>query len=125
MKHLPIHPPCSITPRLLPGIRVAEAWVSVETTGKANRYSVPEWRWFIDGPDFTDEGGELWTFGDHRDALGTLLTFLAAWSDPGSGIHDPGDPDHVSPFDAATLKWAAENNDEITITENDLSDEPL
>lgn len=120
--------PCSITPRLLPGVYVADAWVSVEPTGSHGLHGKPEWRWFIDHEDFADSGSELWAFGGHREALECLLCFLGEWSDPGSWLHDDNiNPDPVSPFSDKTLRWAgdAPENEEIAMMEMELSGDTL
>jgi len=99
-----------ISPRLLPGIQVGGAWVSVDPTDKADRYGKPCWRWYVDLADGQEFNGEdLYGWDAAGGMLQTLCGFLAAFAKAqgheGSELSDL--------FPEALAEWASQNSDEL------------
>lgn len=106
-----------ISPRLMRGVRVGDAWVQVEPTTKTNRDGKPYWRTVIDIPgepeyDETDLAG----WDNAEGMLRSLCTFLSAcaesrdYAERTGSASENGDlfPEHVG-------AWAQENSDELTL----------
>jgi hypothetical protein len=114
--------PLQISARLLPAVRVADGWLSVEAVSwEAHRL---QWSIYIDTPAGEIYAGEaeLGTVGAKADgdgarqALATLLSFLSAEAEAYQFL-DRGntEPDDGWIFNAATAEWAYCNSDEISI----------
>ena len=71
--------PVIITPRLLPGLHVGHAFLSVDPTDTIDHHGKPLWHWYVDLPDGTEhEGCDLATWGDAGETLHALCDFLSA-----------------------------------------------
>ncbi len=88
MQTTEIHPPMIITARLLPGIRIGDAFISIEPLPQRDHEGRIVVRYFIDAPgmehtdcDLRTGCGEKW---DHRKVMGTLLSFLGAAAEAGA-----------------------------------------
>lgn len=113
-----------ITPRLLPGVRVGGAFVSIDPTGARDRRGAPEWRWYVDLPDGGEHtGAELCGWGDARAMLETLLGFLAACGESVNYQRRTGrDGECAELFPPAVAEWAAANADDISVVGFDLEE---
>lgn len=116
-----LHEPFQITPRLLPGLKIGSAWVSLEHVGYTHD-GRDRYRWYVDLPQ--DETGDReYSESDLRSGVqgatyqqmfGTLLVFLSACAEgrryqDGTGrMSENADlfPDEVG-------QWAEEHSDEI------------
>lgn len=121
-----IHPPCQITARLLPGIRVNDAFISIEYFGRTpdrrQRY-----RYYIDHKDFEYEAADLSSGvggGSLQQGLESLLSFLSnAGEVYAYKLHSPGDGDDDS-FTPSVTEWAYNNRDELSLLGMELEETP-
>lgn len=69
-----------IGPRLWPSLRVADAFLGVNPTGKATGFAErPVWQWAVDLPNSLSwEGDDLAGRGDAEEMLLSLCSFLMA-----------------------------------------------
>jgi len=109
--------PVIITPRLLPGVKIGDAFLSIEYAGESPdgrtvyRYHVD----FSGGAAYGNsdlrsgcQGGDL------RDGLESLLVFLSAAGAARQYTERTGDAAENSDlFPAEVVEWAAQNSDEI------------
>jgi len=122
-----LHDPIIITPRLLPGVKIGDVFISI-TYDNDEADGRTRYRYYIDplGPEegFNDlqsgcQGGCL------QDGLESLLCFL---SNAGERYDyamrlnvtpDPGDPD---PFTPEIREWCYQNSDEICVLQCEIED---
>lgn len=114
MTKLILNPPLLISPRLIPGVRVGDTWVSVEPHGVVGNRLV--WQWHIDANGTEYGGTDLSTGPQHTDnedgyrqALASLLVFLSAAAEAYRYGTEDDDPIFPTPLAA----WADQNDDEI------------
>lgn len=116
-----LHSPVQISPRLLPGVRVGDAWVSIEPEevrwARPSDAHPPAWRYYIDAPGLEYEAADLrgWGWGGSRQMLATLLNFLSTQVER---TRNGNDEEALFPPDVAA--WACANSDEIEVTMLDL-----
>lgn len=120
--------PMIITSRLMAGVKVGDAVISVEPIiGDGRRYTTA---YYIDGPDgpltsgqdfsVTLMAGETVERDLPRKAISVLLWFLGNDAS-GYRMHmGDGEPDHGYSFDAATAEWAYRNDSDIQSLAMDL-----
>lgn len=122
--------PLEIGPNLEPAVRIGLAdWVTVTPTGHTGHDGKPCWRITIlrEGqPDFVDDTLHGW--GNAGEMLEATLSFLAACAESrrhrewrGEADVDPDSNEGLFPPDIA--EWAAQNSDEISLTELELQEE--
>jgi len=101
-----------ITPRLLPGVRIAGGFIS---------HDPKNGEWYIDGPGFehTVEGFRPAPHSTIGDAIGAICSFLAACAESYRYAGENGENSHLFPPDVR--EWAYQNADEISIAEYELS----
>ena len=116
-----IKPPCMITSRLLPGIKVGDATLSIEYSD-CDKYGRKEFSWFVDVPGVGDfEGASLSGMGGLQSALGDLCYFLGHAGDWfNSMVKDPEDEKPL--FPPALCEWAGENVDALEMVRMDLEE---
>lgn len=118
----------AISPRLLPGVRVAGAWISIEPTRRANRDGKPCWKWYVDLPDGSEhEGADLHGLGDAGEMLATLIGFLGACGESVAyGRRTGRKGENADLFPAPVAEWADGASDELAMLGFDMEngDEP-
>ena len=111
-----LHSPIIITPRLLPGVKIGDVFISI-TYDSDEADGRTRYRYYIDplGPEegLNDlqsgcQGGSL------QEGLGSLLCFLSA-----AGDGADGDPD---PFTPKIMEWCYENSDEISMLQCEIEE---
>lgn len=113
--------PVIITPRLLPGVQIGNAFVAItyaRSTGSRTRY-----RWFIDLPGQEFTGDDLQSGcqgGDLREGLGSLLSFLGAAAE--SYRYAGADGENANLFPLPAVEWAAQNSDEIGMAQIEVEE---
>lgn len=134
-----LHDPMKISPRLLPALQVANAWISIEPGGVAVGGRL-EWNWHIDiavayesgrvttkarGGAISWSGGGLSTGPQHTDneegyrqAMSALLSFLMDAAEQYRHDSDYDDPS----FSTAVVHWAYQNDDELGIAQVELEE---
>lgn len=126
-----LHPPFCISARLMPGLKVGGAYISLGN-GPRNAENRTQYQCFIDLPDGTEHeitdlasgcGG-----GTVQGGFESLLTFLGAAAE--SYKYNDCDWSKIDREDNATLfpqpvtEWAYENSDEISVLEIEISENP-
>ncbi len=124
-----IKQPLGITSRLLPGVEIGGATISIEYAHvMLDRRQA--YRWFIDLPngdkEFQSEdlcsgvgGGTL------QEGLESLLSFLGAFADAIEFQNRTGEEsENADLFPAGLVQWAIENADEFSVLECQLQEEP-
>ena len=109
--------PIIITPRLLPGVRVGEGFVSIEYGGVQAGRQV--YKYYIDvGPDSYSNndlssgvgGGTL------QDGLSSLMSFLSACAESYNYEQRTGRTgENTELFPAWVAEWASANSDELSM----------
>ncbi len=118
-----LHPPFGISSRLLPGLQVAGAWLSIGLSGETTRDGRDVYECWIDLPDgsehhITDmrsgcQGGSV------AEGFKALLSFLMAAEESrryrvGQGRAYVEDSDtNEALFPAAVVEWVSENSDAL------------
>lgn len=125
-----LHSPLIITSRLLPGVQIAGACISLGM-GPRNSDGRTVYSCFIDLPDGAEHevtdlrsgcGG-----GDVQDGLANLLGFLGAAAESRQyrerTCSTEIDPDsNEGLFPVAVVDWASENSDELSMLECELEE---
>lgn len=131
-----LHDPMKISPRLLPALQVANAWISIEPGGVM--HDRLEWHWHIDiavayesgRPTTKGRGGAIsWSGGGlqtgpqytddeagYRAAMGALLSFLMDAAEQYRHDSDYDDPS----FSTAVVHWAYNYDDALGMAQVEL-----
>jgi len=122
-----LHDPIKISSRLLPSVRIGDAFLSVEPTGTL-RDNKPQWRWYIDflygGPSFTES--DLYGPQSHQKALECMLSFLGAFAESVRCEEFKGRKSENSDlFPEELREWSYLHSDEITMLELELQENVL
>lgn len=127
-----LNSPFQISARLLPAVRIGDAWISIKFNGATNDGRA-RYRYFIDLPDGTEHsandlqsgcgGGSL------QGGMESLLSFLGACAESvrygtkydkfGDGTDDDSNADL---FPATIAEWAYQNSDEISMLQCELEE---
>lgn len=133
---MPYHlkPPAIITARLMCGVKVGDAYISIEPTHRDDERRVV-FRYFIDFPDGTEHAdcvrSGVGAKPDVQNALATLLTFLGAAeesyahrmrTDPTATEPDPDGNEGL--FPPRVTEWAYQYSDEISMLGIELEETP-
>ena len=117
--------PVMITARLMPGVKIGDAFVSIEYSDCAGRDGRTRYRWFVDlsdGREFTDDDLQSGCGGGSLQAgLESLLSFLGAFAE--SWRRGPGG-DNGDLFPEGLHEWATQNSDEIGMLAIELEETP-
>jgi hypothetical protein len=116
--------PLIITARLMPGVRIGNAFISLDCGGGSSPRGRTIYRAFIDLADGTEhevtdlrsgcQGGSI------QDGLSALLSFLTAAAESyqyrmRTGGTEPDPDGNEGLFPPAIVEWAAENADELSM----------
>lgn len=113
-----LHPPLVITPRLLPGLRVGDAFVSVEWSSRPGRGGRARCRYYIDDLQTGAGGGRL------DECLASLLSFLTACVESRDYADRTGrEGENADLFPENVGQWAQENRSELDSALCDLTDD--
>ena len=123
-----LHPPLIITSRLMPGLQIGNATISLGYGARSSDNRMVYQCW-IDLPDGTEHeitdlrsgrGG-----GDIQDGLANLLGFLSAAAESRQYRERTGrDGDNENLFAAVIVDWAAEHADDIGMLACELEEGP-
>ncbi len=124
-----IKQPLDITSRLLPGVEIGGATISIEYA-HVTRDRRQAYRWFIDLPNGDKEfqSEDLCSgagVGTLQEGLESLLGFLSAFAEA-CQYDDPSDfsqPEECL-FPAGLAEWAVANADEFSVLECQLQEGP-
>jgi len=123
-----INAPCIITPRLLPGLQIGEAFVSIEYSRRQGSESHRvRYRYHIDLPDNQEyTADDLQSGCNHslQNGLGTLLSFLEAAGEAYRHEmgHGKGSSDNGDMFPEYVMEWCYQNSDELTMLAMELEE---
>ena len=106
--------PVEISPSLLPGVRIGEAWVSIDYADREGSEGRTRYQWQIvlEGHEYAGDdlqsgcGG-----GGLREGLDSLLSFLGAFAE--SWRYAGAEGENADLFPAELAEWAMQNSDEI------------
>ena len=119
--------PVIITPRLMPGVRVADSFVSIECDNYT-RDGRQAYRYHIDTPTFEYSGGDLKSGvgnGTLQSGLASLLAFLGAAAEAYSYTMRTGrESDNSDLFPAHVTEWAYQHSDELSMIGCELDETP-
>lgn len=122
-----LHPPFQISSRLMPALRIGDAWLSLNIGPRNNEGRIQYVIW-IDLPNGSEHevndmrsgcGG-----GSVQDGFANLLGFLSAAAESRryrEGGH--GDGENEDLFVPAVVDWATENDDEISMLRCEIEEQ--
>lgn len=133
-----LHAPAIITPRLLPGLQVGNAFISIHWSNRAGNSGRARSEYFIDyaGDDY---GAQSWEYsaddlqtgvggGSLREQLAAICSFLSACAESYAyDIRRGGDGsggENSDLFPAHVREWAHQNSDEISSLGMELDESP-
>lgn len=126
--NMKLHTPFLITPRLMAGVNINGTFLSIGN-GPRNADGRTRYGVFIDLPDGTEHevtdlqsgcGG-----GGVRDGMENLLGFLGAAAESYSYRQRTGrQGENEDLFPAKIVEWAAQNDDEISMTRLEIEENP-
>jgi hypothetical protein len=117
--------PIVITSRLLPGVKVGDATVSIDYGGTTVD-GRQQYLWYvdIDGQEF--EGDDLASGvggGSLQEGLSSLFSFLSAFAESVDYSARTGrDSENADLFPAGLADWASENSDELSMLSIELEE---
>ena len=119
--------PVEITSRLLPGVRVGGATISIDYSRE--RSGRQAYRWYIDLPDGSEHTGDDLSSGvgggSLQSGLESLLSFLSACGESVNYRDRTGrDGENADLFPAPVAEWAAQNSDELSMLAIELQETP-
>lgn len=120
-----LHSPIRITPRLMAGVNIAGAWISIERDGetKDNR---DRFRYAIDLPNYEYEDNDTASGvggGTLQHQLVSLLNFLSAAGESYRYNGGYGDEDsNAQLFPEEVSLWASENEDALCEMQSELEE---
>lgn len=121
--------PLLITPRLMPGVRIGDAFISIEYSRRPGRGGRMRYRYYIDAPGFEHTDDDLQSGaqgGSLVDGLKSLLSFLSACAESrrygrAHGIQG----ENADLFPDPIGEWAEANQDEIDMMGFAIDEESL
>lgn len=123
---LVMHHPFIITPRLLPGLRIADAFISITYARQPARRGV-RYEYHIDTPghEYSAYDLESGMFGGTLvEGMDSLLAFLGACAESVRYCGDNSDPDsNASLFPKEIAEWAANHSNDIDCARCEISDD--
>lgn len=108
-----LHTPFQISARLLPALRIADAYISLEYAGQ-NAEGRTIYRYFIDTPKFEHEAADLksgCSGGTLQEGFASLLSFLGAAAESYQYGGQGGENSDLFPLNV--VKWAYQHSDEL------------
>ena len=116
--------PFIITSRLLAGVKVGTATISIEDRGYTSSGRT-RWGYYIDLADREHEGNDMTSGvggGTLQEGMGSLLSFLGAAAE--SYNYNGMEGENSDLFPEWVTKWASENSDEISMLQCEIEETP-
>lgn len=122
-----IKSPCIITPRLLPGVKVGDAILSIEQTDNITPDDRDIYRYYLDTPEFEYTAADLFSgVGGHaglQAMLASCLGFLAACAESGQfELRTGRTRENTDLFPSHVGEWAMTQSDELGILAVELKE---
>lgn len=109
--------PCQITSRLLPGVRIGDAELSIEYAKRPGHEGRTRYQWHLDIPAGEFAGDDLQSGaqgGSLQSGLASLLSFLGAAGEAYAYQMRTGhESDNADLFPAPVMEWAHQYSDEL------------
>lgn len=123
-----INPPCIITARLLPGVQIGKAFVSIEYANLSDRDGRVVYMYHIDLDDYSYSNHDLKSGcggGNLQQGLESLLSYLGAFAEAIHYMDCTGRcSENIELFPAELKEWANENSDEFSMLGTELEETP-
>lgn len=122
-----LHHPLAISSRLMPGVKISDAWISLEPGGV--REDRIQWTYYMDfrptdGEPWSHEGSDLSSAPQYTDneegyrtSFSALLSFLSA------AAESYPDGENADLFPPDVVEWARQNSDEISMIQSEIDGE--
>jgi hypothetical protein len=111
-----IRSPMCITSRLMAGVRLGNVEISITPSSNRDHYGKTIWHWYIDGEGLEASGDDLAGWGDHREMMGSMLSFLSACGEGLSYQERTGnESDNADLFPPDVASWCATHSDELSM----------
>ena len=121
-----LHAPIEITARLLPGIKVGDAYLSIDYDDEPGDDGRTRYRYFIDLPDGVEhENDDLRSGcdgGNLVEGLASLLNFLSACGKSMECRLDEEPGEFANMFPVVVGEWCAENQNELSLLSLELEE---
>lgn len=123
-----LKPPFAISSRLMPAVRVGNAWISLDL-GSITRDGRTRYKVWIDLPDGSEyEIDDLRSGvgrGSVQDGMASLLGFLSAAAESYDYRQRTGRAgENEDLFALAIVEWASANSDEISLLQLEIEETP-
>jgi hypothetical protein len=119
-----------ITSRLLPGIKVGDATISIEYDASIEYDGSGDdgrvrYRYYIDLPKWEHNSNDLTGRGGLQEGLSSLLSFLSAFAEAVRYRESTGRySENADLFPDRLEAWAVENSDELSMLSCELEETP-
>lgn len=122
-----LHPPFSISARLLPALKVGSAWIQLEYAKRVGREGRTRYKWTIDLPDGSSFSGDDIQSGCQGGSLqggfNSLLSFLSAAAESYAyRMRTKRSGENEDLFPPAVVEFAYQHKDEIDCLSLDVSE---
>jgi hypothetical protein len=119
--------PVIITPRLLPGVKVGDGFVSIEYARRDGRDGRTRFQWYVDLPGGKEFAGDDLQSGCQggclQGGLETLLTFLSAAGDAyGFTLRTGRETENSELFPQEVVEWAYQFCEELSWLQMELDE---
>lgn len=124
-----LHTPFEISARLMPSVKIAGAFLSLDVSGRTDRDGRDIYEAYLDLPDGTEhEIADLKSGcqgGSVQEGMRALLSFLAAAAESRRYRESTGrEGENEDLFSTAVVDWASENSDEISMLSCEIEETP-
>jgi hypothetical protein len=119
--------PFIITARLLPGVQIADSFISIEFSKRLGSESRARYQWYIDTPTFKINRDTLQSGcggGTLQEGMASLLSLLGAAADAYAYEMRGGHSAHSDLFNEKINKWAYQHSDEISMIQVEIEETP-
>lgn len=122
-----LHSPFAISSRLLPGLKIGNAWLQLEFSKRPGERGRVRYQWTVDLPD-----GQSFTGDDLQSGCGggtlqegfeSLLSFLSACAESLNHRHGKEPGENADLFPPAVGHWALDNRDEISMLQCEIEEQ--
>lgn len=123
-----LNSPFLISARLMPAVRIADAFISIEYASRPGDESRVRYQYHIDAEKLTFTGDDLQSgngngSGDLQSGMECLLSFLGAAADAYAyKLRSGRDSENADLFPADVVSWAHQNSEEICLAQLEIAE---